>query len=182
MYSANVLKGHLRQLSSWSNQSWMKYVRNCMEKNRRHSKRPITGHSHGFGDQCSGINTWETRLERIHTLSHSHTVPHHRPSSPHFELLRWQGVNAQPNDIYAERTTSSSSSSSSVDTCKQPQSNMLFHTHAWQDTWTPLIPAQQRALLEHQIILKVNVVYVGLYMNHAWFVLVSVARDAPPPW
>ena len=101
MYSANVLKGHLRQLSSWSNQSWMKYVRNCMEKNRRHSKsRPITGHSHGFGDQCSGINTWETRRERIHTLSHSHTVPHHRPSSPHFELLRWQGVNAATTEWY----------------------------------------------------------------------------------
>ena len=58
------------------------------------------------------------------------------------------------------------------------QTCCFTHTH----TWTPLIPAQQRALLEHLLISKVNVVYGGLYLNHVWFVLVSVARDAPPPW
>lgn len=89
-----------------------------------------------------GINTWE----RIHALSHVHAAPRHRSPLTHFELPRCQEVNAATTEwIYAERTMCIANPiSSSLDTCKQPKSNMLFHTHAWWDI--PLTRPQ------HQII------------------------------
>lgn len=83
-----------------------------------------------------GINTWEQSRRRIHTLSHLHAVAHHQACSPHFELPRWQDLNAAPTQgIYAERTTNSLCvsnpiSSSSVDACKHvPFTHADTHTH-----------------------------------------------------
>lgn len=63
------------------------------------------GKTGGMSKSVPGINTWETRLQRIHTLSRVHTVPHHGPASPHFELPRWREANAATTEgINAERT------------------------------------------------------------------------------
>lgn len=97
-----------------------------------------------------GINTWETRLERIHT----HLTPSHcDPSQAVFSSLWTSKVTrskcshngrneCRQNDQQLQCV--SNPIRSGMNTCKQPKSNMSFDTVAWldacitskaQDTW-----------------------------------------------
>lgn len=101
--------------------------------------RPITGRIRRMLE----INTWE----RIHVLSHFHTVSCHRPSPPHFELLRCREVNAATTEsIYAERTVNSLCASLILSAAAWIRANNQSQTCCFTHV-LGRIPPQHRAVL-----------------------------------